>query len=268
MTSYDIFQPLPPKKIKESTDLIAAVYDLVSVTLNDGAQLIGALAKHWQWNEKTISIGFNTMQGKRFGNSHIVDVPLSLVANIQRIPLSKASSPQVAEDDPQLAFIRELGLTGAEFARLPVQDYPNPLASVICKHNMEVITSHKLALLGYVEEALSQEAIPIEGISLEDEYLFYVDWEFFSRQVAGGVGISAGVSPPFVSASVTKDLSPALQEFVLTRLRASLAEHVRRRLSQKISGDILVQGSLLVPERTEDTEIEGEKCIVALCALS
>ena len=268
MTNNYIFQPLPAERIKERTDSIEIAFELISVTLLDGEQLIGGLAKHWRWGGKLISLGFNTEKGKRFGISHIVDIPLSLVANIQPIPLSEASIPKIEEDDSQLAFMRELGMTDAKFARLPVQDYPNPLASVICNHNLHIIASHNLAILDHVEMALSKDAIPSQGIFLTEDFLLYVDWDFYSRQTTGSVSVNAGASTLIANAGITKDLSPSLQEFVLRRLKISLAERIRKGLSPKIIQDNLVQGCIIMPEPTEDTEIEGEKCIVALCAVS
>lgn len=267
MPDATTFHSLPPENIKELTDSLEIAYDLISVTLIDGAMLIGTLGKHWHWDGKVISLAFNTEEGKRFGKSHIVDIPVSMIANVQPIPLDNSSIPQIAKDDPQLAFMRKLGFTDEKFARLPVQDYPNPLATIICRHNLQLVSSRDLPLSGYVEKALSQDAISPQGIFLEEDFLLYVDWDFFSRQTSGGTSISVGVSTLAANANLTKDLNPSLQKFVLGRLKDSWAERIRKGLSPKIIHDNLVQGCIFVPEPTEDTEVEGEKCVVALCAI-
>jgi hypothetical protein len=47
-----------------------------------------------------------------------------------------------------------------------------------------------------------------------------------------------------------------------------LADRIRKKVSPRIIQDNLVQGCILIPESTEDTEIEGEKVIVGLCAVN
>ena len=265
MSNESTFQPLTLEALREYINSVEIAYDLIVLTLTDEATLVGAIAKHWHWDGKVISISFNTEDGKRFGYSHIVDIPVGLIADIQPIPLDKSSIPQIAEDDPQLAFVRELGLEDRKYARLPVQDYPNPLATIICKHNLQVATSHELPLYGYVERALSPDAIPPRGIQLERDFLLCVDWDFFSRQTSGGVSISGGLSAFFAEASVTKDMSPSLQEFVLKTVEDAWSERIRQGLSPRTLQGNVLQGHMLVPEPTEDTRIEGEKCIVTLC---
>lgn len=264
MLEENIFQPLPLDKVKERTASIEIAYQLIAVMLVDGDILIGCLEKGFRWDGRVISLGFNTVKGKRYGDSHVVEIPINLIADIQPIPLSEASIPKVASDDPSLALLRELGLEDEKYARLPVQDYPNPLATIICEHNSQIIDEHDLSVLIYVERALSEDAIPSEGIELDEDWLLYADWEFFSQQMSGA--LSVGTNIPIVG--VSKDLSPSLQTEVLRRLRESWIDKIRKGTISNAIKEHLMQGRILVPQPSESTDIEGENCIVVICASS
>lgn len=262
MPERSIIQPLTPDELRDRAAALEVAYQLIEVTLVDGDTLIGCLAKDWSWDGQTVSLGFNTVEGKRYGHSHIVDIPINVIADIQPIPLSEASIPRVETDDPTLAFLRELGIDDEKYARLPVQDYPNPLASIICEHNLSIVAAHDLPLFGYVERALSTDAIPPEGIEFGGDFLLYADWTFFSQQMSGAVNVSVNI----LMAGLSKDLSPSLQAEVIKRLRHSWIERVRKRMIPGATREHLMQGRILVPEPSESTEIEGEKCSVVICA--
>jgi len=266
MADDQVYQPLPPEELKQLIDSFKVGFDLLTVTLIYGDTLIGGLEKSWGWNGETINIGFNTKAGRRFGSSHIVVIPNELVANIYLIPLSSESIPRLEENDPQLEFLRELGLGEKVDRRLYVQDYPNPLATIIEDNNINVCKQRGLKLYGYVEAALSRESIPQEGIIFSRDFILYADWEFFSRQLHGAVTVSTNVP----IAGVSKDISPSLQAFVFKHLHEN-SQKIRRvqdKLEPTGVNEIFVQGCILVPEPAEDTDIEGENCILVYCANS
>jgi hypothetical protein len=90
----------------------------------------------------------------------------------------------------------------------------------------------------------------------------YVDWTFFSHQIAGSVSISAGI--PGV-ASINKDVRHSLGAQVLQRLKDSLADKIREGISPSI-GEHTLYGSILIPEPTDITVIEGEECHLCIVA--
>ncbi|MCZ7547631.1 MAG: hypothetical protein M5U11_00535 [Anaerolineales bacterium] len=264
MAEDTIFQALPTEQIKELTNHIEIGVDLIVVTLIYGDEIIGALEKHWGWNGKNVTMGFNTKAGRRFGSSHIVEIPLEIIADISSIPLADDSIPKLEENDPHLAFLRELGLGETADRRLFVQDYPNPIATILESHNLPICISRGLKLFGYAEAALSREAIPPEGIMLKRDFILYTDWEFFSRQLHGAVTVNASAGV----ASISKDLSPSLQTFVFKHLRDNFRKikQVQGVLEPAGLDEAFIQGCFLVPDPSQDTEIEGERCILVYCA--
>jgi len=261
--SFDsMFVPMNAEQLEERLKSIAIAQDLIAMTLTDGDILLGGISKHWKWDGEIVSLSFNTAEGKRFGLSHFVDVPVDLIADILVIPLDDASTPKMEHDDPVAQLLKEI--LGEIDTRLPVQDYPNPLASIIYEHNVQVASSHGLAVRDYMEKALARDAIPPEGIKLDADFLLYADWAFFSREAAGPTSVSAGLSTPF-RLQISKDVSQSLPAQVLQRLRNSHADRIRRRISPTV-GEHSLRGSILVPEDPQTTKIEGEECHLLMVA--
>lgn len=274
MTTENILKPLDKNVIEEQIERIENSYQLISVTLVTGDIILGGRGNYGQLDEKVITLGFNTNEGRRFGHSYAVEIPKNLIADIQLINFDESSTPKMPHDDSQLEFMREVGLaqvlgkTDDELAKLRVQDYPNPLAKIVCAHNLQVIRKHDLSIHSIMEMSLSQDGISPEGIYLESDFLFYADWEYFSRQISGGFSVGAGLMAKFAEANITKDLSPSLTSFLLKRLKNSVSEQIRRKVAPEIARDILIQGCILMSDPPDDTEIEGEKCVLALCVSS
>ncbi len=246
MTENIIFQPLQPNDIKALTDAIEIGYQLISVTLTTGDQLIGGIEKHWGWNGENVSIGFNTKAGRIYGMSHIIRIPLNQIADIKSIPLSDDTVPVYLD------------------RRLTVQDYPNQLATVIEEHNLEVANACGLKVTGYMEAALAQDSIPPEGIKLRKDFILYADWDFFSRQMHGAVSVNASIG----TVGIEKDFSPSLQNFVFKHLRENFQKikDVQDALQPSGIDEAYVRGCILMPQPAQDTEIEGDTCILIACA--
>ncbi len=263
MSEKNLFQSISTEELKKRTDTIEIAYQLIAVTLIYGDIVIGGLEKHWTWNGQTVNVGFNTSKGERFEQSRIIQIGINLIGDIQPIPLSDESLPKVGEDDPSLAFLREMGVKDKKFARLAVQDYPNPLASVICEHNLQIAAKYNLSVFfdPFIEKALSMAGIPTEGIKFDKDYLLYADWEFFQRQMPGGtsIGGSAGLS-------ISKNLKPSLQTEIIRRLRNTWKDKTRRKgETSSAVNEIWIEGCILVPTPPEDTQLEGEKYILVFC---
>ena len=286
MSSNSLFAPIDAQQLEEKLKSIAVAYALIAVTLIEGDILLGGISKHWKWNGRMVSLSFNTAEGKRFGSSCVIDIPIDLIADISVIPLDDASMPKIAPDDPQLQLLKEIlevehGVSTSkvipddpqlQFLReillrraLPVQDYPNPLAVIIYNHNTQVASSQGFDVYSWIEKALSQDAIPPEGIHFEDDFLLYADWAFFLQQTAGSVSLSAGI-PGVIN--ISKDISQSLQTQVLQRLKTTLADKIRKKISPKIGEEDVIQGCILVPEPSQTTAIEGEECHLCMIAES
>lgn len=258
-----IYESLPPERIKQITDTIDVGYDLIAVTLVSGDILLGSLAKHWSWNGKEIHVGFNTKEGKVFGGSHAVIIPINLIANITQVPLADESIPKFPEDDINVKFIRELGLGDGSPVKYYVQDYPNPLATIIAEHNLTISNARNLAILEWVEMSLSSDAVPPQGILLERDFILYADWDYFSRQMHGATSLSASAGV----VGVTKDFSPSQQSFVFNHLSQNFQKikNIQDVVVQTGVDEIFARGCILSPQPPQDTEIEGEKCILLAC---
>lgn len=252
------FEPLPADELEELASSIEIAYQLITVVLMEGDVLIGCLAKHWHWNGSTLWIGFNTAEGRRYGPSHVVQVPLDSVADIQAIPLSEGNTPKILPDDPSLEILKSLGLEPKEYLRLPVQDYPNPLARILCDHNLSIAENHDFQLSEYLEKALPRDAVPPQGIILNRDFLLYVDWEFFSRQLSGAASVSLSI--PF--ASFSKGVSPSLNAEVISLLKGSWAQSLNTRMSRVATGERIVSGRMILPDAPHSTDIEGDNCTV------
>ena len=127
---------------------------------------------------------------------------------------------------------------------MPVQDYPNPLAAIICEHDLPIAEKHRLHVSAYFEFALPTGAIPPEGIMFENDFVVYADWEFFSQQISGALNVGINISV----FSASKDLSPSLQLRAIERLKDSGRK-----------------GCVRVPYPSITTDIEGDNCIVVVC---
>ena len=261
-----LFKALASDQLKRLTDSIEIGHQLLDVTLVSGDVLIGGLAKHWKWNGKAVSISYNTQAGKKFGSSYFVEIPLELIANINPIPLAEESIPRIPDDDPMIEAFQRIGMEKTLNRTLFVQDYPNPLATIIFNHNQLVCEKIGLIRLEYIEKALSTETIPPEGIILNQDFILYVDWDFFTRQIAGTVSVGVDV---FV-ASISKDTNPSLQTFVAKYLRDHFDKIKKIQDVFVESGlqEIFTSGCIFVPEPPLITEIEGEQCLLIYCANS
>ncbi len=266
MSQEKFYEPLPPASIKSITDSIEIGYQLIIVTLISSDELIGGLAKYWSWNGNDIEISFNTKNGTMFGSSHAVNIPLGQIANINSFPLADDSIPVMSDDYPHLMKLRELGLEKGFDKRLFVQDYPNPWATIIEKHNLEVCKSCELMVTGQGEFSLSREFIPPEGIKLKDDCIFYTDWEFFSHQINSPTTLTTNMG----LVTISKDINPSFQAYVFKYLRENFVktQKIQDTLEPVGINEIFVQGCILVPEPAQDTEIEGETCILVYCANS
>jgi hypothetical protein len=236
---------------------------LLELTLLNGDLLIGGLAKHWHWNDESIDIGYNTQAGKRFGMSCIVAVPLDIIANIKPIPLSDSSIPRLEKTDEQLEYLKKLGLFDEKYERLPVQDYPNPLATVIFENNKKVCDSTGLTVSRYLEHALSRDSIAPEGIQLKNNILLYADWDHFSRQKSGSITLEGSLG----FAGISKEISPSLHDYVFSYLNSVIGKtrQAVRAISPFGFEEFMARGCLLVPEPYTDTSIEGDECILVYC---
>jgi hypothetical protein len=235
--------------------------DFVAVTLTNGDTLLGGILQP-PWADNTrVSVSFNTHEGRRYGHSHLVEVPAELVADLSVVPLDEETIPKPGADDPDLNLLQEIvgeDALGQWDLRVPPRGYPNPLASAICEHNLRVAASLGLEVWGYAEKALAGDAVPPEGIRFKGDTLLYADWEFFAQYRAGGGSVSAGIPGIF---EVTKDLSQSPQAQVLQRLKAPIHEKVRRAIAP-VANEHRVEGRILWPQDAETTTLEGAECLL------
>ena len=203
-----MFAGAESRQLEERLKAIS-LYDLIAVTLVNGDILLGGVFKHWEWNGHRVELSFNTQEGKRFGSSHVVYIPVDSIADIAVIPIDDRSMPKMSPDDPRIQALENIGLPGPIDLRVLPQDYPNPLASIICTHNTKTASYHSLSIGEYSEFALPQDAIPPEGLYLDEDFLFYSDWDFFYHQVPGAVSLTAGI---LGALEISKEMSksPAL----------------------------------------------------------
>ncbi len=255
-----MFSSLPLDNIKEATDAIPSAHQLIAVTLTNGDVLLGCLGKHWSWNGKTVDIAFNTEEGKQFGDSWIILVPLEEITDIQKVSLSRESIPTFEMDELSFEIMQKLNPHVEKRMPLYVQDYPNPLATVICRHNMDVNAKCGFQVFGYCERALATDHIPPEGIKFDEDLILYSDWEFFSRRSASPtrVGMNLGVT-------VSRDLGLPLQREVVERLKRSWLDTLRDKTDIDFARETTLRGQIVIPSPLQDTQIEGESCIVVIC---
>ena len=230
--------------------------DFIILTLIDGDTLLGAIFKHWKmdWDGTIFQLSFNTSDGKQFGHSIIVDIPVRLIADISIFPLADTSIPKMSKDE-LLSLEKVFGTTIEIDTRLYVVDYPNPLASIIHEHNLPIIKSHQLKESGYVENALSQKAVPPDGFDFDSEsnVLLYSDWDFFNTQARGHTNISISIG-----LSIGKNFKPSMEEQVMQLLRNSLTAKLAPKIAPRIGQYGVAKGCLLVAEPNQDSVIEGD----------
>ena len=262
MSEAIVFQPLSDEALNECIDVIEPGIQLVAVTLTDGDMLMGGLLPPWFPLDEGLGLHYNTEKGQTHGSSYIVQIPHNLIADIRIVPLSESSVPHPQSDAYITTLLKQAGaesLLPSNF-KVAVKNYPNPFASIICQHNEHIAQKHHIEILDYMEKALSEAAVPPEGIRFDDSILLYADWDYFSQNVSGGVEVSAGI--PAVM-DVTKALSPSLHERATEKLKGTLAQ---RATSPKMMKEHRMRGCILVDQKPQDTEIQGEKCIVVTCA--
>lgn len=230
--------------------------DLLAFKLTNGDILLGGIPRGGRIKGDTVNIAFNMPDGKRYGQARVVEIPLADISSVERVPLSEESRPQLSKDDPEVDFLKEVGIDVTEGIKLPVHNYPNPLASVIYEHNVPIIERKNFRTLYLIEEALSQDGIPTEGIRFDDDFLLYADWDFFETQSGGGISIAASPLPGLVQIEKSIQMSPEQQ--VMQRLKLSLGEQFRKSLSPSVGNYAVLHGALLVSDPAQDEEIEGE----------
>lgn len=230
------FESLDPNILKQGIKtLIDSGHRSVILSLIQGDILIGDFHYFDESQLLPVPLIFNTREGKVFGLAHLVEVPPEYISGIR---------PLVWTDD---------SLSG-----LPVKWVPNPLATLICDHNLLVAEKYGLDLLGYAEMALPQSGVPATGIKFEKDELIYIDWEFFSRIT--GSSLQVGLSGIGFSAE------RSLLGLAHDKLKIGLIERVQRWLHRKVSpGEYRIEGFLVTPIQEVTTQIEGEECIVVLC---
>lgn len=262
MSLQDIFQPISPDEIRERVDAIQAGYQLVAVTTVVGDLLMGGLQPPWRREDDGISLHYNAEKGRTFGTSYIVHIPYRLVADIRTIPLSEESipQPQINIDEETFEIFQRIGAESLLISKVAIKDYPNPLASIIYHHNSPIIRKHDLAVVAYTEKALSEDATPPDGIKFNEDFLLYADWDFFSQHISGSIEVSGSI-PGILQ--VAKVLSPSLHERAIDRLKGSVTQKVAALPS---ISEHWMHGCILVEQKPQDTEIQGEKCIVITCA--
>jgi hypothetical protein len=257
MSTDPTFTPLDLEQLREQLQTFS-INDLLAVTLKNGDILLGGLFNFWEdiWDDEgCVAIIFNTDKGTQFGDSNVVHVPHTLISCIAVVPLDDASLPKLDADSLQAQFFKQIGIELNLI--LPPKDYPNPLASIICEHNLGVVKNANLDVGIYVEKALSEEGIPPEGIHFGADFLIYADWQFFSTQAGGSFAVSA---VPIPGLNIGKNFSKSPEQQVLQRLRVTRTEQLRKRVSPSIGNYVTIEGCLLVPEPAQDTEIEGDLC--------
>ncbi len=262
MTRETALPALSPAELAEAVDAVEEA-DLVAITLTDGDVLLGGILLPPALEAPEILVNFNRDEGRRHGYSHIVEVPPDVVAGLTGVPLT------LEPGDPEIDWLRRIlgaGMDEDVDLRIPPRDYPNPLESIISEHSLSVASAHGLAVSGYIQEALSRDAVPPEGIWFNDDVLLYVDWDFFLGETGGGLAVSAGI-PGIVE--IQKQSGPSLRSQVLQRVRGSLsgkiADEIRRRISPTM-GEQVICGTLDVPESGQTTEVEGDECeLVVAC---
>jgi len=136
-----------------------------------------------------IELIFPDGSGTVYGHSYLVVIPVTSIARIQGI------EPLMNIDQEKVSFYHPGG-------SIALRNSPNPLSQSLMDHNCEIVKRLSLKLYDYMEQALSEKAIPGKNITLsKDRQLIYVDWDYFKNINGGlrnigatafGFGISGG----------------------------------------------------------------------------
>ena len=236
--------------------------DLLAFHLQDGDILLGGIPRGGGLRDDTVNIAFNAPDGKRYGVAQYVRIPTSLIASVTVVPLSDATIPPINQADRENTFVQR---TRAKDMRLPVHNFPNPLAKILYDHNMPIVESHGFSVSKLIEESLSQAGISGTGIHFDRDFLMYADWEFFETQAKGETNIAVSPLPGLVQ--LERVIRSSNEELVIARLRNSLSNRISSLLPSLGEYRILM-GVLLVPEPLQDEEIEGETCYLYRVATS
>lgn len=265
MSQFMTFAPITVEQL-EVTIASSSGADLVAVRLTNGDVLLGEIHQYGEWDQKTVNLAFNMPDGKRYGTAQITAIPITSISSVRHVPLNEASRPKLSEEDPEMDFLKKVGMDVSGGIKLPVHNYPNPLAIIIYEHNISIIQRHKFRTLHLVEESLAQDGIPTEGIHFDNDFLLYADWDFFNTQSKGGATIAASPIPGLIQIEKSIQMSPEQQ--VMQRLRLSTSEQIRKKLYSSIGNYAVLRGALLVPDPAQDEEIEGELSYLYQIAVS
>jgi hypothetical protein len=258
-----MFDPLPKQDLRRLIGE-SLTSGFIAVVLTDGHILMGCLPRPLASDHSVVSLCFNTEDGKEYGAAHVVDIPIEKIADLQIVPLDESCVPVVRDDDRILTSRSEEGTHNEKYRTLTAKDYPNPYARIVGQHNLQIIDELKFKIYARFEEALSKDGIPPEGITLDEDFVLYADWDFFARQVSGSFGVEVGVGV----VTATKNLSPSLQKLVIEKLKTSWLGKLQERFSSDpgMVEENILRGNILVPQPAEQTDIEGESCILVMCA--
>jgi len=215
--------------------LIDSGHRSVIVSLIQGDIIIGDFHLSVDFSVFPVALIFNTREGKIFGHAHVIQVPPDYISGI-----------------------RPLVWTRDSLSGLPVKWVPNPLASLICDHNLLVAEKYGFDTWGYKEMALPQSGVPATGIEFEEDEVIYVDWEFFSH--IKGSTLQVGIQ--YLRFSSGRSLLALAHD----KLRVGPIERLRRSFHRKVSpGEYRIEGFLVAPKQEVTTRIEGQECIIMLC---
>jgi len=137
--SLSSFSPMEWEEINTVMESSSAS-DLYAFILTNQDIMLGGFYQQVKSDKYTLNVAFNMPAGKLHGESRIVEIPARQISSIQKVPLSEESIPKFDENDPHITFLksmREMDIN--QFIRLPVYNYPNPLASIIFYHNAKII---------------------------------------------------------------------------------------------------------------------------------
>src|SRR5690606_1404143 len=123
---------------------IELAYALVEVTLTSGAVILGGLFRQLTEDNSTISIRYNSPKGKPFGTSHIAVVPTHIIAELRVFPISEETTPFPEVDEVTRSLFTSIGVEGLLPSKVPIWDYPNPLATIIYQLNTKNIEAHSI----------------------------------------------------------------------------------------------------------------------------
>lgn len=189
---------------------------------------------------RPVPLVFNSEEGTKHGRAREIIVRDGLISGIRPLPWT----------DESLSF-------------QTLKNIPNPMASLICKHNIIVAAKYVLFVSELIECALDETAIPSGGIEFRIDEIIYADWEFFSRMTGRSLSIGAY--------GVSVGLQRSLNELAKSKLTNGVVQKIERFLPGKRAiTECRLEGFAVVPELEITTSIEGDEegdeCIVVVCA--